>query len=133
MTEKNESTTKNWLGIRHLSLRALIISALGSLLITASSMYVALRMSALPWPTIFVAVLSMAILKALGKTDLHEINVAQTGMSTGAMVAGGLAFTLPDYGSPVSTFLLMKQRDVRAWLWPKFRPMLLVCLVGTFL
>ena len=134
MTEKNESTTKNWLGIRHLSLRALIISALGSLLITASSMYVALRMSALPWPTIFVAVLSMAILKALGKTDLHEINVAQTGMSTGAMVAGGLAFTLP--GLWIAGVYLPfdeTKETFGAWLWPKFRPMLLVCLVGTFL
>ncbi|NLW49096.1 MAG: peptide transporter [Firmicutes bacterium] len=82
-------------GIMQLSLRSLIFGALGSILITASSMYVALRMSALPWPTIFVAVLSMALLKALGKTTLNEINITQTAMSAGAMVAGGLAFTLP--------------------------------------
>lgn len=82
-------------GIPHLSLRSIILGAFGSCIITASSMYVALRMSALPWPTIFVAVLSMALLKALGKTTHNEINATQTAMSAGALVAGGLAFTLP--------------------------------------
>ncbi len=82
-------------GIEQLSLRSLILGMFGSMIITASSMYVALRLSALPWPTIFVAVLSMALLKALGKTTLNEINITQTAMSAGAMVAGGLAFTLP--------------------------------------
>lgn len=93
------SSTKNsersFAGISQLSLRSIILGMLGSCIITASSMYVALRMSALPWPTIFVAVLSMALLKALGKTTLNEINITQTAMSAGAMVAGGLAFTLP--------------------------------------
>lgn len=86
---------RSFAGVAQLSLRSLVIGMLGSCIITASSMYVALRMSALPWPTIFVAVLSMALLKALGKTTLNEINITQTAMSAGAMVAGGLAFTLP--------------------------------------
>ena len=86
---------RTFLGIHQLSLRAILIGMLGSCVITASSMYVALRMSALPWPTIFVSVLSMALLKALGKTTLNEINITQTAMSSGAMVAGGIAFTLP--------------------------------------
>ncbi len=86
---------RNFLGIEQLSLRSLILGALGSCVITASSMYVALRMSALPWPTIFVAVFSMALLKLFGKTTNNEINITQTAMSAGSMVAGGLAFTLP--------------------------------------
>ncbi len=86
---------RNFLGIEQLSLRSLIFGALGSCVITASSMYVALRMSALPWPTIFVAVFSMALLKLFGKTTNNEINITQTAMSAGSMVAGGLAFTLP--------------------------------------
>ena len=84
-----------FLGVEQLSLRSLIFGALGSCIITASSMYVALRMSALPWPTIFVAVFSMALLKLFGKTTNNEINITQTAMSAGSMVAGGLAFTLP--------------------------------------
>ncbi len=91
----NNNEERKFLGVEQLSLRSLIIGALGSCVITASSMYVALRMSALPWPTIFVAVLSMALLKLFGKTTNNEINVTQTAMSAGAMVAGGLAFTLP--------------------------------------
>ncbi|MGE5582151.1 MAG: OPT/YSL family transporter [Bacillota bacterium] len=86
---------RSFAGISQLSLRSLILGAIGSCIITASSMYVALRLSALPWPTIFVAVLSMALLKILGGTTQNEINVTQTAMSAGAMVAGGLAFTLP--------------------------------------
>ncbi|HHY90109.1 MAG TPA: peptide transporter [Clostridiales bacterium] len=78
-----------------LTLRGIVIGMIGSVIITTSSMYVALRMGALPWPTIFVAILSMTILKAMGNTNLNEINVTHTAMSAGAMVAGGLAFTIP--------------------------------------
>jgi uncharacterized oligopeptide transporter (OPT) family protein len=78
-----------------LTLRGLIIGAIGSIIITTSSMYVALRMGALPWPTIFVAVLSITLLKLLGRTNLNEINVTHTAMSAGAMIAGGIAFTIP--------------------------------------
>jgi putative OPT family oligopeptide transporter len=92
---KEPHQERSFCGIAQLSLRGIILGILGSCVITASSMYVALRMSALPWPTIFVAVLSMALLKALGKTTHNEINATQTAMSAGAMVAGGLAFTLP--------------------------------------
>lgn len=77
------------------TLRGMILGGLGSLVITTSSMYVALRMGALPWPTIFVAILSMSLLKAFGKTNLNEINVTHTAMSAGGLVAGGLAFTVP--------------------------------------
>lgn len=93
----SEKNKKNFAGVPQLSLRGLLLGVLGSCVITASSMYVALRMSALPWPTIFVAVLSMALLKSFGKTDLNEINITQTAMSAGAMIAGGLAFTLPGF------------------------------------
>lgn len=80
---------------RQLTVRGLIIGILGLLVITASSMYVALRMGALPWPTVFVTVVSMAALKNRKDSTLQEINVTHTLMSAGAMVAGGLAFTIP--------------------------------------
>ncbi len=81
--------------MKQLTLRSIIIGIFGSIIITTSSMYVALRMGALPWPTIFVAILSMSILKMLGNTNLNEINITHTAMSAGAMVSGGLAFTIP--------------------------------------
>ncbi len=79
---------------QELTTRSMVLAALGSIVIAGSSTYVALRIGALPWPTIFVAVLSMALLKPFG-ASLREINVAHTGMSAGGLVAGGLAFTLP--------------------------------------
>jgi len=78
-----------------LNLRVIILGMLGSAVISMSSMYVALRLGALPWPTIFVAILSMSILKLLKHTNVNEINATHTGMSAGAMVAGGIAFTIP--------------------------------------
>ncbi|NCB03421.1 MAG: peptide transporter, partial [Spirochaetia bacterium] len=78
-----------------LTLRSVIIGIGGLLVITSSSMYVALRMGALPWPTVFVTIVSLAILSRFKNSNLNEINITHTIMSSGAMVAGGLAFTMP--------------------------------------
>ncbi len=78
-----------------LTLRGMIIGLIGSVVITSSSMYVALRMGALPWPTIFVAIVSLTLLRRFKNSTLKEINVTHTAMSAGAMVAGGIAFTIP--------------------------------------
>lgn len=78
-----------------LTLRGVIIGCVGCIIITAASAYTALKMGALPWPIIFAAIISLFFLKALGHTNLHEANVTHTVMSAGAMVAGGLAFTIP--------------------------------------
>ena len=80
---------------RQLTLRGLIIGALGSIVLTMSSMFIALKLSSVPWPIMFVVLVSMFVLKLAGNTNLQEINVTQTAMSAGAMVAGGLAFTIP--------------------------------------
>ncbi|MDD4583150.1 MAG: OPT/YSL family transporter, partial [Eubacteriales bacterium] len=77
------------------TVRGMIIGAIGAVILTMSSMFVALKLGALPWPIMFVALVSMFSLKALGNTNINEINVTHTAMSSGAMVAGGLAFTLP--------------------------------------
>ena len=106
---------------KELSVRGLIIGALGSVIITASSLYVALRLGALPWPTIFVAILSMAVLKLLGNTTLKEINVTHTAMSAGAMVAGGLAFTIP------AIWILDSDAPFRFW------EILIITVAGTLL
>lgn len=75
--------------------RAIVIGVIGSVVLTCSSMFVALKASSLPWPIMFVALVSLFALKALGNTNVNEINVAHTCMSAGSMVAGGLAFTVP--------------------------------------
>ncbi len=78
-----------------LTFRSIVIGILGLIVITSSSMYVALRMGALPWPTVFVTIVSLAILRRFKNSSLQEINITHTIMSSGAMVAGGLAFTIP--------------------------------------
>lgn len=77
------------------TLRAILIGVLGSVVVSASSVYIALRLGALPWATIFAAIFCLAILKLLGKTNINEINVSQTAVSAGAITAGGVAFTVP--------------------------------------
>ena len=82
-----------------LTLRGAVIGLVGCAVITAASVYTALKMGALPWPIIFAAIISLFFLKAIdrkrGTATLNEANVTHTIMSAGAMVAGGLAFTIP--------------------------------------
>ena len=89
----NSTSRASWRG--QLTLRGVIIGCIGCAVITASSVYTALRLGALPWPIIFAAVISLFFLKLLGNASLNEANVTHTVMSAGAMVAGGLAFTIP--------------------------------------
>ena len=77
------------------TVRAMVIGTIGSIILTASSMFVALKASSLPWPIMFVTLFSMCLLKIMGNTNVNEINVTHTAMSAGSMVAGGLAFTIP--------------------------------------
>ena len=125
---------KNLFGIPHLTWRSITLTAAGSILITVSSIYVSLRLSALPWPTIFVAVFSMSLLKLLGNTNMQEINITQTGMSSGAMVAGGIAFTIPGlWISGIYKPFNPATQSMSEWLLPKLWPILIVSLVGVFL
>ncbi len=78
-----------------LTLRGCVIGLVGCIVITASSVYTALKLGALPWPIVFAAIISLFFLRALGSRSLNEANVTHTVMSSGAMVAGGLAFTIP--------------------------------------
>jgi uncharacterized oligopeptide transporter (OPT) family protein len=89
----NGNNRASWRG--QLTLRGAIIGTIGCVIITASSAYTALRLGALPWPIVFAAVISLFFLRLLGNASLNEANVTHTIMSAGAMVAGGLAFTLP--------------------------------------
>ncbi|MED9952927.1 MAG: OPT/YSL family transporter, partial [Collinsella sp.] len=104
-----------------LTLRGVVIGVLGCVIITASSAYTALKMGALPWPIIFAAVISLFFLKLMGNASLNEANVTHTIMSAGAMVAGGLAFTIPGAW-------MLGYADQISWL-----DMFIVALAGTIL
>ena len=89
----NPSGRASWRG--QLTARGVVIGCIGCVVITASSAYTALKLGALPWPIVFAAIVSLFFLKLLGNASLNEANVTHTIMSAGAMVAGGLAFTIP--------------------------------------
>lgn len=82
-----------WRG--QISAAGILIGCIGCAIITASSVYTALKMGALPWPTIFTSITALVLLRAAGRTSLNEANVTQIIMSAGSMVAGGVAFTIP--------------------------------------
>lgn len=104
-----------------LSLAGILIGCIGCVIITASSVYTALKMGALPWPTIFTSITALVLLRALGHTSLNEANITQVIMSAGSMVAGGLAFTIPG-------IWILGLADEVSW-----QEMLAVALAGTLL
>lgn len=109
MSEKEIKYAKSFK--EQFTLRGVIIGCIGAMIITMSSMYIALKASSLPWPIIFVALVSMFALKLCGNTNINEINVTHTIMSAGAMVAGGMAFTIPGMwmlGLPADTGISMQ-------------------------
>jgi putative OPT family oligopeptide transporter len=91
------------------TLRGMVLGAIGAAIITASSIYVALKLGALPWPIFFVTLFAFFALKALRKTNLNEVNVAATAMSAGAMVAGGIAYVVP------GIFMLYPDATISIW------------------
>lgn len=97
MSQQEKSSTMKYASSfkEQFTMRAVIIGVIGAIILTMSSMFIALKLSSLPWPIMFVALVSMFSLKACGKTNFNEISVTHTIMSAGSMVAGGLAFTLP--------------------------------------
>lgn len=97
------------------------IGCLGCVVITASSVYTALKLGALPWPTIFTSIVALFLLRAFGHRSLNEANVTQIVMSAGSMVAGGLAFTIPG-------IWMLGLADEVSWV-----EMLVVALAGTLL
>lgn len=104
-----------------LSLTGIVVGIIGCIIITASSVYTALKMGALPWPTIFTSISALVLLRAFGHRSLNEANVTQIIMSAGSMVAGGLAFTIPG-------IWMLGLADKVSWV-----QMLLVALSGTLL
>lgn len=103
-----------------LSLAGLLVGAIGCVIITASSAYTALKMGALPWPTIFTSLTALVCLRALGKTSVADATITQVIMSAGSMVAGGLAFTVP-------AIWILGERTPSPWV------LLAVTLAGTLL
>jgi putative OPT family oligopeptide transporter len=75
--------------------RAVILGMLFGLIFGAVTVYVGLRAGLTVSASIPIAVLSISLLRALGKATILENNIVQTTGSAGESVAAGVIFTLP--------------------------------------
>jgi putative OPT family oligopeptide transporter len=75
--------------------RAIILGSIFGLLFGAVTVYVGLRAGLTVAASIPIAVLSISILRVLGRSTILENNIVQTAGSAGESVAGGVIFTLP--------------------------------------
>jgi len=81
------------------TLRSCVIAVVLTIFLMITSSYIALKIGALPWPIIFSVVIAAASLQVISrvsrKTNVHEINVAQSGGTIGGLLASGVVFTIP--------------------------------------
>ncbi len=75
--------------------RALLLGVVLGLIFSASSVYLALKIGLTVSSSIPIAVLSITIFRALGKTSILENNIVQTTGSASDSVAAGVVFTIP--------------------------------------
>ena len=81
--------------IREFTLRAVVLGGIFGLLFGAVSVYVGLRAGLTVSASIPIAVLSISILRAFGRSTILENNIVQTTGSAGESLAAGVIFTLP--------------------------------------
>ncbi len=81
--------------LREFTLRAVALGALFGILFGAVSVYVGLRAGLTVSASIPIAVLSITILRAFGRSTILENNIVQTTGSAGESVAAGVIFTIP--------------------------------------
>ena len=80
---------------REFTLRAIILGSLFGVLFGAVSVYVGLRAGLTVSASIPIAVLSISILRAFGRSTILENNIVQTTGSAGESAAAGVIFTMP--------------------------------------
>jgi putative OPT family oligopeptide transporter len=80
---------------REFTLRAIVLGALFGVLFGAVSVYVGLRAGLTVSASIPIAVLSISILRAFGRSTILENNIVQTTGSAGESAAAGVIFTMP--------------------------------------
>src|ERR1700720_2516905 len=80
---------------KEFTIRAVILGSLFGLLFGAVSVYVGLRAGLTVSASIPIAVLSISILRAFGRSTILENNIVQTTGSAGESLAAGVMFTIP--------------------------------------
>ena len=78
-----------------LTARAIILAIILAMLLAAANTYLGLFAGMTIASAIPAAVVSMAVLRALGGGGILENNIVQTGASAGSSIASGVIFTVP--------------------------------------
>src|SRR3954471_23517169 len=78
-----------------LTVRAIILSVILAMVLAAANTYLGLFAGMTIASAIPAAVVSMAVLRALGGGGILENNIVQTGASAGTSIASGVIFTVP--------------------------------------
>ncbi len=78
-----------------LTVRAILLGSIFGLLFGAVTVYVGLRAGLTVGASIPIAVLSISILRVLGRASILENNIVQTTGNAGQSIAAGVIFTLP--------------------------------------
>lgn len=78
-----------------LTIRAILIGGLFGVLFGAVTVYVGLRAGLTVGASIPISVLSISILRVLGRSSILENNIVQTTGNAGQSIASGVIFTLP--------------------------------------
>src|SRR5271170_3317495 len=77
------------------TVRAILLGSLFGILFGAVTVYVGLRAGLTVAASIPISVLSISVLRALGRASILENNIVQTTGNAGQSIASGVIFTLP--------------------------------------
>ena len=78
-----------------LTLRAILLSIALTVVLSAANAYLGLFAGLTVATAIPAAVVSMGVLRLLGRTSVLENNIVATGASAGSSIAAGTVFTMP--------------------------------------
>ena len=107
--------------LKEFTIRAVILGSLFGLLFGAVSVYVGLRAGLTVSASIPIAVLSISILRAFGRSTILENNIVQTTGSAGESLAAGVMFTIPaliflGFGSEFTFWRIFPLALLGGWL-----------------
>src|SRR6202521_3492551 len=107
--------------LKEFSWRAVILGSIFGVLFGAVSVYVGLRAGLTVSASIPIAVLSLSILRAFGRSTILENNIVQTTGSAGESVAAGVIFSMPaliflGFGSEFTFWRIFPLALLGGWL-----------------